>query len=267
MLILLSPAKTLDMDTPSRVSDPTQPQHLDQSAALARTLRGKSARALGELMGLSESLAALNRRRFRDWAPPFGPENARPAIEAFRGDVYAGFDVDTLERADLDAAQRHVRILSGLYGVLRPLDLMQAYRLEMGTRLSTRRGRSLYDFWGERLTDALNEELAQAGTGDGAPIVNLASNEYYKAVQPKRLIAPVVAPTFKDEKGGQYKTISFFAKRARGAMARHLVREREVSRDAVRAFTGLGYRYDARSSTDATPVFLRSAKAAERAAA
>lgn len=264
MLILLSPAKTLDMVTPSRVTAPTRPRHLDDSARLARTLRGRSARALGELMGLSDPLAALNRQRFRDWAPPFDAANARPAIEAFRGDVYAGFDVDTLDEEDLAAAQRHVRILSGLYGVLRPLDLMQAYRLEMGTRLPTRRGANLYDFWGARLTDALNAELEAGRAGH---VVNLASNEYCKAVHPKRLAAPVISPAFRDEKDGGYRMVSFFAKRARGAMARHLVREREVSPEAVRAFTGLGYRYDRGTSTDAVPVFLRTEKVAAREAA
>ena len=263
MLILLSPAKTLDMDAPSRVTAPTLPAHLDESERLVRTLRGKSANALGALMNLSEPLAALNRQRYRDWARPFDAEVARPAIEAFRGDVYAGLDVDTLDAGELDAAQRRVRILSGLYGVLRPFDLMRAYRLEMGTRLATRRGATLYDFWGARLTEALNAELAD---GDGAPVVNLASNEYFRAIDPKALAAPVVSPVFRDGKNGDYKVVSFFAKRARGAMARHLVRADDASPDAVRAFDGLGYRFDAASSTDAVPVFLRDARAARAAA-
>ena len=263
MLILLSPAKTLDMDAPSRVAAPTMPAHLDESERLVRTLRGKSAKALGTLMDLSEPLAALNRQRYRDWARPFDADVARPAIEAFRGDVYAGLDVDTLDAAELDAAQRRVRILSGLYGVLRPFDLMRAYRLEMGTRLSTRRGSTLYEFWGTRLTDALNAELAD---GDGAPVVNLASNEYFRAVDPRALAVPVVSPVFRDGKRGEHRVISFFAKRARGAMARHLVRADDASPDAVRAFDGLGYRFDASSSTDATPVFLRDERTARAAA-
>ena len=264
MLILLSPAKTLDLDAPSRVAEPTLPRHLDDAAALVRTLRGKSARALGELMGVGESLAALNRRRFRDWAPPFDATNARPAIEAFRGDVYAGFDVDTLGDEDLAVAQRHVRILSGLYGVLRPLDLMQAYRLEMGTRLATRRGRTLYEFWGARLTEALAAELA----GARSPlVVDLASKEYSRAVDARALPAPVVTPAFRDAKGGEYRTVPLFAKRARGAMARHLVREREVALAAVRRFDALGYRYDEARSSEAEPVFVRDEAAARRAGA
>ena len=263
MLILLSPAKTLDVDSPSRVAAPTEPVHLDQAAALARTLKGKSAKALGELMSLSEPLAALNRRRFADWATP-GTEGTRPAIEAFRGDVYAGLDVDTLDAAELDVAQRRVRILSGLYGILRPFDRMRPYRLEMGTRLSTRRGASLYDFWGSRLTEALVAELD--GAGD-APLVNLASNEYFRTVDPKALPVPVVSPAFRDERNGEYKVISFFAKRARGAMARHLVRSDEVSLEAVRRFDGLGYRHDPAASTDAVPVFLRDAADAAAASA
>ena len=259
MLILLSPAKTLDMDAPSRVTAPTLPAHLDDAETLVRALRGRSAKALGELMGLSAPLAALNRQRYRDWARPFDADVARPAIEAFRGDVYAGLDVDTLAASELDVAQRRVRILSGLYGVLRPFDLMRAYRLEMGTRLATRRGRTLYDFWGSRLTEALNAELAGA---DGACVVNLASNEYFRAVDPGALTAPVVSPAFRDERNGEYKVISFFAKRARGAMARHLVRADDASLDAVRAFAGLGYRYDEASSTDAVPVFLRDERTA-----
>ena len=263
MLILLSPAKTLDMDTPSRVAAPTEPAHLDDAMILVRALRRKSARALGELMSLSEPLAALNRRRFAEWAPPFGPDTARPAIEAFRGDVYAGLDVDTLDAAGLDAAQRHVRILSGLYGVLRPFDLMQAYRLEMGTRLPTRRGPDLYAFWGDRLTRALDAELADHAD---PLVVNLASNEYARAVDAAGLGAPTVSPAFRDEKRGEYKVISFFAKRARGAMARHLVRAGEVSRDAVRRFDGLGYRYSEADSSEAVPVFLRTEAAAREVA-
>ena len=264
MLILLSPAKTLDLDTPSRVAAPTRARHLEDAETLVRALRRKSAKGLGELMGLSESLAALNRRRYRDWTSSDDDGGARPAIEAFRGDVYAGFDVDTLDAAGLDAAQARVRILSGLYGVLRPLDLVRAHRLEMGTRLATRRGPTLYAFWGSRLTEALAAELA----GRDAPrVVDLASKEYSRAVDARALPAPVIRPAFLDERGGALRTVPLFAKRARGAMARYLVDERADSPEALAGFDALGYAFDAERSTEAAPVFTRSEKAARRAAA
>lgn len=259
MLILLSPAKTLDMDTPSRVSDPTTPAFMDESAKLVTTLKGYRKKKLGELMHISETLAELNVERFEHWQPPFNTDNARPSIQAFRGDVYVGLDADTLGKRDLAYAQKHLRILSGLYGILRPLDLMQAYRLEMGTALKTRRGKSLYDFWGDRLTAHLNEEL------DGmkqASVINLASNEYFKSVKKSQLNAPLLSPVFKDEKNGQYKVISFFAKKARGAMARHLIVNRAVSAESVQAFDALGYKYSKKESSGEQPVFLRSEKAA-----
>lgn len=264
MLILLSPAKTLDMDTPTLVGRHSQPAHLDESERLVKTLRNKSAKALGAMMSISPSLATLNRDRFRAWQPPFDADNARPAIEAFRGDVYAGFDVDTLDETDLDFAQDHLRILSGLYGLLRPYDLMQAYRLEMGTRLKTRRGESLYDWWGSRLTDSIDEKLAAVTS---PLVINCASNEYSKAVDLGALNAPVVSPVFHDEKNGEYKMISFFAKKARGAMARHLVRERAVTMEAVMDFDGLGYTYSRQGSKEGAPMFRRSEKIAAREAA
>ncbi len=260
MLILLSPAKTLDMESPSRVTDPTLPAFMADSEKLVTTLRGYSKARLGELMHISDSLAELNARRFGEWQPAFDSDNARPCIQAFRGDVYVGLDADTLDEDDLAFAQQHLRILSGLYGVMKPLDLMQAYRLEMGTALKTRRGKSLYEFWGERLTSHLNEELEAMEQGC---VVNLASNEYFKSVQPKKLVAPLISPVFKDEKNGQYKIISFFAKKARGAMARNLLKSRAVQADAVLAFNDLGYRYDEASSSEGQPVFLRSEESAQ----
>jgi len=264
MLILLSPAKTLDVDTPTRVGPTTQPRFLTHADSLVRTARRQSARGLGELMSISPALATLNRERFRDWRIEHDEQAARPAIQAFRGDVYTGLDADTLEQGDLSFAQDHLRILSGLYGVLRPLDLMRAYRLEMGTRLPTRRGKTLYDFWGDRVAAALDQESA------GEPIVNLASNEYYEVVARPGAASPVVSPVFHDEKNGTYKVISFFAKRARGAMARHLIRSRAGDAqgldEALASFTSLGYRYCASDSTSAAPLFRRSEQAAQRQA-
>jgi len=260
MLILLSPAKTLDMETPTQVSRPTQPQFMEESDKLVSTLKKYRPGRLGKLMNLSDKLATLNVERYEEWQPPFSKSNARPAIHAFRGDVYTGFDVDTMSKKDLDQAQKQVRILSGLYGVLRPYDLMQAYRLEMGTRLKTRRGTDLYAFWGSQLTDHLNEELESV---KDPLVVNLASNEYFKSIKPKALNAQLVAPNFQDQKNGEYKMISFFAKKARGAMARYLVESRAKNVDDIQGFNGLGYKYSKKLSTDDKPVFTRTEKAAK----
>lgn len=260
MLILLSPAKTLDYDTPVRTVNTTQPVFLSEAGSLVKTARRLSAPKLGELMKLSDALARLNRDRFREWDVDHSGDAVRPAIQAFRGDVYIGLDADTLDNKDLAFAQDHLRILSGLYGVLKPLDLIRAYRLEMGIRLPTRRGKSLYDFWGDRVASALDNEAAALSDRS---IVNLASNEYFNVASKPGLSSPVVSPVFHDEKNGRYKVISFFAKRARGALARHLITERAKTADALMDFTGLGYRYSKRESTEAVPVFRRSEKAAQ----
>jgi len=260
MLILLSPAKTLDMETPARVSNLSQPGFMDDSAKLVTSLKRYRKRKLGELMNISESLAETNVERFESWQPPFDADNAKPAIQAFRGDVYIGLDADTLKKRDLEFAQNHLRILSGLYGVLRPLDLMQAYRLEMGTALKTRRGKNLYEFWGDRITNSLNDELNEMKK---PAVVNLASNEYFKSVKPAKLQAPLLSPVFKDEKNGDYKIISFFAKKARGSMARFLIQSRSKEVEAVKDYAELGYRYSAKLSSEGQPVFLRSEKAAQ----
>jgi len=211
-------------------------------------------------MHISESLAELNAKRFSQWQREFDDENSRPAIQAFRGDVYVGLDADTLGKRDLTYAQKHLRILSGLYGVLRPLDLMQAYRLEMGTSLKTRKGKSLYDFWGDSITEFLNQELE---ADKSKLVVNLASNEYFKSVKKPKLDGELMSPVFKDEKNGQYKVISFFAKKARGAMARHLIKARAKSAADVLDFSDLGYRFDEAESSKGQAVFLRSEKAAQ----
>lgn len=260
MLILLSPAKTLDMQTPSRVAEPTFPGFMEESEKLVKTLRRYPKKKLGELMHISEALAELNADRFKQWTPEFDETNSRPAIQAFRGDVYVGLDADTLGKRDLNYAQKHLRILSGLYGVLKPLDLMQAYRLEMGTALKTRQGKSLYEFWGDTITEHLNSELESQKS---ALVVNLASNEYFKSVRKANLNGPLVSPVFKDEKNGNYKIISFFAKKARGAMARQLIQKRASSAEDVHGFDALGYQFSEQESSEGQPVFLRSEAAAQ----
>lgn len=254
MLAVLSPAKKLDYESPLEVITHTQPEMLDESQALIDTLRELSPQEIGSLMKLSDQLATLNFGRFEDWKRPFSRDNARQAIYAFRGDVYVGFDADTISEADLRWAQDHVRILSGLYGVLRPLDLIQPYRLEMGTRLATDRGTNLYQFWGDALTDKFNEELE---THRNQIVVNLASDEYFKAINTDKLARAVISPVFKDLKNGEYKIISFHAKKARGMMARYIVEQRIQDPEELKKFDRGGYRFDEATSTVVQPVFLR----------
>jgi len=261
MLILLSPAKTLDFETAPRTKQLSTPTFLDESEKLVTTLRKYKPKRLGKLMNISDALAELNVERFQSWQTPFPAGAGRPCIQAFRGDVYVGLDADSMSMAEIKRAQKHIRILSGLYGVLKPLDSMLPYRLEMGTSLKTRRGKNLYEFWGTRITDSLNQELQ----GFDAPlVVNLASNEYFKSVKKSQLEAPLIEPVFKDEKETGYKVIGFFAKKARGAMARYLVENKCTSVEDVLGFTGLGYKYNKRESSETRPVFLRTAKAAQR---
>ncbi|WP_413194385.1 peroxide stress protein YaaA [Pararobbsia alpina] len=256
MIIVLSPAKSLDYDSEPHTQRHSLPQFVDHSAELVETLRGLSPASIGSLMSISDPLANLNFQRYQDWTPHFSPANAKQAVLAFNGDVYEGLDARSLAEADLDFAQQHVRILSGLYGVLRPLDLMQPYRLEMGTRLGNARGRDLYAFWGDRITHALNGEL---GDRDGLSraVVNLASEEYFKSVRPKKLEAPVITPVFEDFKGGRYKIISFYAKRARGMMARYAVLNRIRHPNALKDFDTDGYAFAPNVSSEQTWVFRR----------
>ena len=227
MILVISPAKALDYETPVSVSTHTQPDFLDDSAALIEVLREKSPAEIAALMALSDPLSTLNVARYASWSRPFGPDNARQALLAFNGDVYEGLDARSLSADELAWAQDHLRILSGLYGVLRPLDLMQAYRLEMGTRLANPRGKNLYEFWGERITDELNRLLArEEEAGRERVLLNLASDEYFKSVKPKKLKGRIVTPVFEDWKGGRYKIISFYAKRARGLMSRYVIGKR-----------------------------------------
>ncbi len=261
MIILLSPAKTLDFETAPRTRTVTRPAFLEESEKLVDSLKKYKPKRLGKLMSISDDLAQLNVERFNAWETPFPEGAARPSIQAFRGDVYLGLDADSMSLTDIKRAQKHIRILSGLYGVLKPLDVMLPYRLEMGTALKTRRGKNLYEFWGTRITDSLNEDLHAF---EAPLVVNLASNEYFKAVKKPLLKAPLIEPVFKDQKESGYKVIGFFAKKARGAMARYLV-ENKVSRaDGILDFTGLGYKHSKKESVEGRPVFLRTAKAAQQ---
>jgi cytoplasmic iron level regulating protein YaaA (DUF328/UPF0246 family) len=253
MLTLVSPAKTLDYESPLATDTYTQPRFTEQSQQLIETLRQLSVQDVAELMKLSDKLASLNVARYQSWEPKHTPDNARPAVLAFKGDVYTGLDAESFSEADFSFAQQHLRILSGLYGVLRPLDLLEPYRLEMGTRLKTASGDNLYQFWGERITAALNEELK---TSDDV-VVNLASNEYFKSVQPKALNARLITPVFKDFKNGQYKIISFYAKKARGLMSRYIIQNRIDAPEAIKAFDLEGYYFSPEQSKGDTWVFLR----------
>lgn len=255
MLIVLSPAKSLDYKTPVKVKEPTLPEFVSESAKLISDLKKLAPQDVAKLMGLSDQLAVLNVGRYRDWSKKFTESNSKPAIYAFDGDVYDGFDVKTLNAKAVHFAQDHIRILSGLYGALRPLDLMQAYRLEMGTAFKNARGKDLYAFWGSRVTDSLKKILEK----EKKPVLlNLASEEYFKVLQAKDLDCPVIAPVFQDAKDGKYKIISFYAKRARGLMARYVVENRISDPADLKGFNLDGYRYCAAESTAVKPVFRRA---------
>ncbi len=254
MLFLLSPAKSLDYDTPAGDVPHTQPLFTKQSAELIEILRGYSPQQIAELMDLSDQLAGLNVARYQAWSPKFTAKNSKQAVLAFNGDVYEGLDAKTLKADDLAWAQAHVCILSGLYGVLRPLDWMQPYRLEMGTALENPQGRNLYKFWGSQIADYLNERLQ----ADKTPVVvNLASQEYFKAVDQKALKARVIECVFEDWKGGKYKVISFLAKRARGLMARYAALHRVSTPKQLEKFNLEGYAFDAAASEPDRLVFRR----------
>ncbi|MGO4998014.1 peroxide stress protein YaaA [Oceanisphaera sp. W20_SRM_FM3] len=254
MLIVVSPAKTLDFDTPPVISTFTQPQLLAESTLLIERARQLTPADIGQLMKISDKLAGLNAARFADWQPDFTPDNAKQALLAFKGDVYTGLDAESLSAKDFEFAQQHLRMLSGLYGLLRPLDLMQAYRLEMGTKLVNARGKDLYQFWGNIITDKLNEALAEQGDN---VLINLASNEYFKAVQPKRLAGQIITPVFKDCKNGQYKIISFYAKKARGLMTRYIIQNQLTQVSQLTAFDTDGYYFVEAESTATELVFKR----------
>jgi len=254
MLSVISPAKTLDFDTPATTAEFTRPDFLEGSQALIDILRDYSPQQISELMGVSDKLAGLNAARFGQWQTPFTPDNAKPAAQAFQGDVYTGLEAERFSDADNHFAQSHLRILSGLYGLLRPLDLIQPYRLEMGTRLANPAGKDLYAFWKPMLTQALDDAIAASGS---KVLVNLASTEYFKAVDTKALDARIITPVFKDEKNGGYKIISFYAKKARGLMSAWMIRERLDDVEGLKAFNVAGYRFDAEASQGDTLVFAR----------
>ncbi|MBF7684879.1 peroxide stress protein YaaA [Acinetobacter sp. B10A] len=256
MLSLISPAKTLDYETALPVDHFTQPQLLDQSAQLIEICRELSATDIAYLMGVSEKIAQLNVARFRDWSSSFDFSNARQAIFAFKGDVYMGLDAYSLNPDQLGFAQQHLRMLSGLYGLLRPLDLMMPYRLEMGTKLHNQRGTNLYHFWGDLITQHINQDLDALNSH---LLLNLASDEYYKAVQPNKIKADIIRPIFLDQKNGQYKIISFYAKKARGLMARFVIDHQVTCIEDLKTFAVDGYYFDAINSSSTELVFKREA--------
>lgn len=257
MIALLSPAKSLDTESKVVTRKASQPRLLDRSVELIDTMRAKSPDEVAALMDISADLAALNVERYRDFTVPFTKRNARPAVLLFNGDVYRGMDVRArFTERDFTEAQKVIRILSGLYGVLRPLDLIQPYRLEMGVRLTTERGRSLYDFWADDVTGLVNADLADSP--GPRVVVNLASDEYFRAVRADAVDGQVVTPRFLDaDPQGRYRLVSFFAKRARGEMAAWLVLNRVRSVRALRGFDFAGYRFDPQRSRPDAPVFVR----------
>jgi cytoplasmic iron level regulating protein YaaA (DUF328/UPF0246 family) len=254
MIIVISPSKALDYETPGTVAKPTQPALLKRSQQLVDQLKKKSSKDLQKLLGISEKLADLNVERYAQWSRPFRASNAKPAVLAFKGDVYLGLEADTFTAKQLEYAQEHLLILSGLYGILRPLDLIQPYRLDMGTRLPNAKGKNLYEFWGSELTDKVEKQHAATRS---KILVNLASNEYAKALKLKDMDAEVITPVFRDWSNGQYRMIGFFAKKARGRMAAWLLKGKVKSRRKLESFNLDGYAYSAADSSASKPVFLR----------
>ncbi len=254
MICLLSPAKTLDFETSAKVKTFTEPDLISKSAALMKLLKTHTADELGQLMSLSEKLSELNVQRNKDWSDKHTTENAKAAVYAFQGDVYQGLAVDGLSATEVRRCQKHLRILSGLYGVLRPLDLIQPYRLEMGSKLASSAGKDLYSFWGDTIRDVISSELKKLKSD---LLINLASNEYSRAAKLKTIDANIVTPQFRDWKNGDYKMISFFAKRARGAMVRFLVVNKVTTASGIEDFDLDGYRFNKTLSSENNPVFTR----------
>ncbi len=254
MLLVISPAKSLDYKTPATTSNYTIPDLLERSEKLVGRLKKMGPRQLSNLMGISKDLGELNFQRYQTWSLPFTPDNAKQAVLAFNGDVYQGLQANTLSENKLELAQKRLRILSGLYGVLRPLDLIQPYRLEMGTKMKYFKSKDLYEFWDPIITKKINEAVEESGSG---VLVNLASNEYFKSINKKKLNAEVITPEFKDFKNGEYKMISFFAKKARGLMTRFVLDNNIVDPDNLKAFDYHGYIFNPNLSKDGNPVFTR----------
>jgi UPF0246 protein NGK_0633 len=254
MFFVLSPAKNLNEKDPVPIKEFTQPDLLAEAEILMRQLRELAPQQIAELMHVSDKIALLNAERNAEWHTPFTPDNAKQAVFMFNGDVYEGISADTLKPEQIQYLQQHVRLLSGLYGVLRPLDLMQPYRLEMGTAFANTRGKNLYEFWGDIITDLLNDTLAQAGSDI---LVNLASQEYFKSVNTQKLKARLITPVFKDEKNGKYKIISFYAKRARGLMVRYAAEHNITDPEMLKNFDYEGYSFNAAASNESEWVFMR----------
>ena len=254
MLALISPAKTLDYETTLPTEQFTLPRLLEQSELLIEDCQKLSATDIASLMSVSEKIATLNVGRFHDWQADFNFSNARQAIFAFKGDVYTGLDAYQLNDQSIQFAQEHLRMLSGLYGLLRPLDLMMPYRLEMGTKLQNIRGHNLYEFWGDIITNLINEDLQQS---QSELLVNIASDEYYKSVKESKIKAEIIKPVFLDQKHGKYKVISFYAKKARGLMARYIIENQLERLEDLKAFNIDGYYFDAESSLKGELVFKR----------
>lgn len=254
MLIVISPAKSLDYESPVKTKKFTEPEYLKESSELVSQLKTLAPEDFSELMHISSKLGELNHQRYANWHTPFDLKNARQAVFAFKGDVYIGLEVEQFSTADLNFAQKHLRILSGLYGLLRPLDLMQPYRLEMGSRFQNKKGKNLYEFWDTKLTENVNALLS----AEKRPVlVNLASNEYFSSIKAKHLEAQVVTPVFKDFSKGKYKIISFFAKKARGYMAAYIIKNRITKPEQLKDFDVDGYRFSEEDSSAAKLVFLR----------
>lgn len=254
MIAILSPAKTLDYSPTQKSFEPTLPVFPQETFSLVNSLRKKTKNKLKRLMSISDNLAAENVLRYQNFEETFTSDNSKEAIFAFKGDVYRGFDAETLTKAQIKYAHKHIRILSGLYGLLKPLDLMQPYRLEMGTKLSTRKGKNLYDFWNNKITEALNEDLE---SHKQKIIINLASNEYFKSVKTKNLNAEIINIQFKEYKGEELKFISFNAKRARGLMARYITVNKPKKIEELKAFNYEDYSYSAEGSSDKELLFVR----------
>ena len=254
MFFVLSPAKNLNEKAPAPVKEFTQPDLLAEAEILMRQLHELAPQQIAELMHVSDKIALLNAERNAEWHTPFTPDNAKQAVFMFNGDVYEGIAADILKPEQIQYLQQHVRLLSGLYGILRPLDLMQPYRLEMGTAFANTRGKNLYEFWGDIITDLLNDTLAQAGSDI---LVNLASQEYFKSVNTKKLKARLITPVFKDEKNGKYKIISFYAKRARGLMVRYAAEHNITDPEMLKNFDYEGYSFNAAASNESEWVFMR----------
>ncbi len=255
MLILISPAKTLDYETPPITNEFSQATYLEHAQLLIERARNYTVADISQVMKVSEKIATLNVERFKNWHTPFTQENAKQALLAFKGDVYTGLDATSLSEDDLAFSQQHLRILSGLYGLLRPLDLMQAYRLEMGRNIDTARGKNLYQFWGEIISDGINSQLEEIHS---PYLINLASNEYFKSVKPALIQGEIITPEFKEYKNGHYKIMGVYAKKARGKMSRYIIQNRLKEPEQIKAYNLDGYAYNEQLSNGTSWVFSRN---------